>query len=266
MALFDILGFDWDRSSVPACESATVERAAFRYKQSLAEFVYDAGALEGNPFTYPEVQTLLEGITVGGRKLSEQQQVYNLGEAAKELFSLVNTNKFRMDKNISDRIHYLVGNGETLDPGHFRGEGDPSHVTVWPKVYLGTDDPYYPPPTELGAKTLNRIYDEGIKALASDVFDPRERGLAYFMFGALQQFYFDGNKRTSRFMMNGILMSNGVDAISVPAARRQEFNEKMVRFFTEKDATEMMGFLIDCQPKNAPKPESGSAHNSGPTM
>jgi hypothetical protein len=28
-------------------------------------------------------------------------------------------------------------------------------------------------------------------------------------------------------MMNGILMSNAIDAISILAARRQEFNEKM---------------------------------------
>jgi hypothetical protein len=76
----------------------------------------------------------------------------------------------------------------------------------------------------------------------------------------LQQFYFDGNKRTARFMMNGILMSHGVDAISVPAVRALEFNEKMVRFYTDKDATEMMHFLIECQPKNAPnlRPAPGS--------
>ncbi|MYG26334.1 MAG: cell filamentation protein Fic, partial [Boseongicola sp. SB0677_bin_26] len=40
--------------------------------------------------------------------------------------------------------------------------------------------------------------------------------------------------------------------ISIPAARLQDFNEKMVRFHTDKDATEMMRFLIECQPKNAP--------------
>ena len=32
-------------------------------------------------------------------------------------------------------------------------------------------------------------------------------------------------------MMNGILMSSGMDAISVPAAQAQAFNEKMVRFY-----------------------------------
>ena len=97
-----------------------------------------------------------------------------------------------------------------------------------------------------------------------EVADPRERGMAFFLFGALQQFYFDGNKRTSRFMMNGILMSHGFDAISVPAKRAQEFNENMVRFYLGKDATEMMRFLIDCQPKNAPTPKP--APSSGPSM
>jgi hypothetical protein len=49
-------------------------------------------------------------------------------------------------------------------------------------------------------------------------------------------------------MMNGILMTAGIDAISVPAAKAQEFNENMVRFYLEKDATEMMAFLVDCHP------------------
>lgn len=110
------------------------------------------------------------------------------------------------------------------------------------------------------------MFAEGVAALSAEVSDPRERGMAYFLFGALQQFYFDGNKRTARFMMNGILMSHGVDAISVPASRLQDFNEKMVRFYTDKDATEMMHFLIECQPMNTPKLKPRPAPSSGPSM
>ena len=149
-----------------------------------------------------------------------------------------------------------------MEWGHFRGEGVVTDTT--PSVYLGEKGHYIPPPTQIGAPELNRFYEDGVAALSSEVSDARERGMAYFLFGALQQFYFDGNKRTSRFMMNGILMSNGVDAISVPAARLQDFNEKMVRFYTDKEATEMMGFLIECQPKDAPKPKP--APSSGPSM
>lgn len=102
-------------------------------------------------------------------------------------------------------------------------------------------------PTMPGAPELNRVFREGLAAL--NACEPFEKGMAFFLFGALQEFFFDGNKRTSRFMMNGVLMSNGIDAISVPAARAQAFNEKMVRFYLTKDATEMMSFLVDCHPE-----------------
>jgi len=49
-------------------------------------------------------------------------------------------------------------------------------------------------------------------------------------------------------MMNGVLMSSGIDGISVPAARAQEFNEKMARFYLSGDATEMVDFLAACHP------------------
>ena len=47
-------------------------------RQMISEFVYDMGNLENNPFTFPEVQTLLDGITVGGHKLSDQNQILNI--------------------------------------------------------------------------------------------------------------------------------------------------------------------------------------------
>jgi hypothetical protein len=42
-----------------------------------------------------------------------------------------------------------------------------------------------------------------------------EQAIAYFLFAALQQFYFDENKRTARCQINGYLMSHGFDAIRV---------------------------------------------------
>ncbi len=263
MQLFGKLGFRWDRSAVPAGVPASVDRSLFRYKQRLAQFVFDASSLEGNPFTFPQVQTLMDGVTVGGHKISDEQQVLNLAAAAKELLSLVKDGEFELNKQTFDRLHGLVAKEEAWEWGHFRGEGNETSMT-WP-VQLG-DDEYWPAPTQAGATNLNRIFSEGVEALLSEVPDPRERGMAFFLFGALQQFYFDGNKRTSRFMMNGILMSHGFDAISVPAKRAQEFNENMVRFYLGKDATEMMRFLIDCQPKNAPISKPTPSPSSGPSM
>ena len=254
MHIFDKLGFTWDRTAVPPCAPASVDRAMFRYKQMLPQHVFDASFLEGNPYTYPQVKTLLDGVTVGGHRLSDERQVLNLAAAAKELLRLVKTRSFASNKATLDRFHALVAREEALEWGHFRGEGQETHYT--PQVFLGHHEPHAPLPTIEGAPDLNRVFAEGTQALDAEVPEPRERGMAFFLFGALQQFYFDGNKRTSRFMMNGILMSHGFDAISVPAARAEEFNEKMVRFFVSRNATEMMGLLIDCQPSDAPTARS----------
>ena len=235
MELFTALGFHWNRAAVPAgLPTHSIERVTFRFHRMLPEFVWDASVLEGNPFTFPEVKTLLDGVTVGGRKLSDQEQVLNLAESCKHLFALVKAGKFRMDKATFTALHALVARNEALEWGHFRGEGHETNYT--------------PQATLAGAPELNRIFAHGLNALEREVPQCFEKAAAFFLFGALQQFFFDGNKRTSRFMMNGILMSAGMDAISVPAAKAQQFNENMVRFYLEKDATDMMAFLLACHP------------------
>lgn len=113
---------------------------------------------------------------------------------------------------------------------------------------MGERGRYTPPPTEPGAKRLNAVFSKGVEAL-QEVSNPFERATAFFLFGSLQQFFFDGNRRSSRFMMNGALMTEGIDAISIPAMRAAEFNSKMVEFYTTRDATQMMGFVLECHPE-----------------
>jgi len=251
MELFKELGFCWDRAKlmVPVT-THSVERVSFRFHRMLPEFVWDAGVLEGNPFTFPEVKTLLDGVTVGGRKISDQEQILNLAESSKHLLALVKTGRFSLDKATFCDLHAIVAKNEALEWGHFRGEGAETNYT--PDVGLGEHGRYTPLPTIAGAPELHKRFIQGAIALEKHIPQSFERGLAFFLFGALQQFFFDGNKRTSRFMMNGILMSAGIDAISVPAARAQEFNEKMVQFYLTKEATEMMQFLVECHPDFLP--------------
>jgi len=248
MGLFETLGFEWDRGAVPReIPRASVERAVFRFHRMLPEYVWDAGVLEGNPFTFPEVKTLLEGVTVGGRKLSDQEQILNLGESSRRLLELVKNREFRLDKATFCSLHALVARGEALEWGHFRGEGPEAHYT--PDVALGGQGRFTPFATEPGEARLNEVFDAGLRTLEQEASNPFEKATAFFLFGALQQFFFDGNKRTSRFMMNGVLMSEGIDAVSLPAARAAEFNTRMVDFFTRRNGTAMMAFVLDCHPE-----------------
>jgi Fic family protein len=232
MAMNDLataLGFSWDRSAVPRNVTGNdVRRAVWRFSKMLPGYVWDAAVLEGNPFTYPEVQTLLEGITVGGRKLSDERQILNLSESADELIRLVRSGGFRIDKPTSDRLNGLIAHGEALEDGHFRGEG--SVVTS----------------VSVNMRSHGTIFDRGTDVLRKEVSEIFEQAVGYFLFAAFQQFYYDGNKRTGRYVMNGHLMSHGIDAISVPAASKQEFNTEMIDFYWQKDGTRMFQFLASC--------------------
>jgi len=250
MSSLGALGFRWDRNSVPReLPRTSLERVVFRFARMLPEYVWDAGVLEGNPFTFPEVKTLLEGVTVGGKKLSDQEQILNLAESSKYLVDLVKRKEFRLDKPTFCALQALVARNEALEWGHFRGEGLETRYT--PDVALGEHGRLTPLATEPGAGRLNEVFANGVRALEEEVTNPFERATAFFLFGSLQQFFFDGNKRTSRFMMNGVLMTEGIDAISIPAVRAAEFNSRMVDFYVSRDATAMMAFVLDCHPELA---------------
>ena len=82
---------------------------------------------------------------------------------------------------------------------------------------------------------------------AEQIVNPFERAMAVFLYMARTQCFWDGNKRTGRLLMNGILLQSGQDIISVPPSHQPEFNEKMIRFYESADATEMMRLLSGLQ-------------------
>ena len=244
--LFDALGFRWNRAVFGRIADEpvhSVKVCVLDFNRRLPEYVWSTGVLEGNPHTFPEVKMLLDGITTGSRKVTDQQQILHIAQAAKELGGLVASGNFALIKTVSDRLHDALMREDALESGHFRGEGEESNYT--PHVGLGDRGEYHPSPTKPGATELNRRFREGVDALAS--CPPLERGIAYSLFGALHQFYFDGNKRTARNMMNGVLMTNRILSISIPAARALEYNTKMLDFYMSRDASQMIDFMLPCR-------------------
>ena len=236
--LTKILGFRWQREtldfkSFPKADN--LNHAIFKVKKLLSQFVWDITVLEDNPFTYVEVKTLLEGVTVGGHTVSDEQQVLNQAESWKKLLELVQNDQFHLTQEVFCLLNAIVAHKESLEWGVFRKTA----VTI-----AGTN---YKPAV---ADQLSKIFNQGILALQQ--LDPAventaiEKAMAFFLFGSLHQFFYDGNKRTARLMMNGELLIRGYHAISIPAQKKLEFNEKMIRFYNTQEGTEMMNFLLNC--------------------
>lgn len=243
-----LLGIDWDWSGVDLSVVGgsdgplAVERSLARFRANLAVIVWDAARLEGNNFTLPEVQTLLDGVTVEGKKIEDQQQVLALNEAYNELHRLVRTGGFRLTKPVSDKLHGLVARFEAIESGGFRGEGS---VNGGGSVRLSSGGVVDGREHGEGGLLLVEAFNDLMDYLGG-VDDPRQRALLYAASATRHQFYFDGNKRTAKLMASGVLMSAGFNAISVPYSRLYEQNVSLDRLFSTNDATSYMNLLADC--------------------
>ena len=113
------LGFAYEPVAIRTDEVPDVRRACFRVRKVLEGVVHDTVALEGNPFTLPEVKTLLDGVTVGGHRLEDERQVLNQAASWKELLRRVEGRTFRLDRSTFCELHGLVAREEALEWGAF---------------------------------------------------------------------------------------------------------------------------------------------------
>lgn len=199
-------------------------------KRQVPELVWDAVNLEGINMTLPEIQTLLDGVTVGGHKISDQQIVLNQIAAWDLLFSWVKHDKFELSAEKACLLHAVAAKEEPLTWGEFRY----GSVTL-----TGTD---YEPPS---AEQLPFLFKEMIRQ-ASEFADIYDKAIFVFLEMARNQFFFDVNKRMGRFMMNGLLLQAGYPVINIPAKRQLEFNQKMLDFYASSNQRPMNTFMRSC--------------------
>ena len=219
-----------------------VERSLFRLEKALPELVWNAAALEGNTFTLPQVRTLLDGVTVGGKRIEEAEQILALSEGMQLMVSAVREGTFSLRKELSDRIHGVVARHEAIESGSFRGEGS---VNGGGAVRLAGGGTVEGDPAGDGGQQLQADYTNLLAGLGT-LGDPRARALVYFASATRSQFYFDGNKRTARIMMTGALIQAGFEPVSIPYARQEEFNVALDELFRTDDGTRLIDFLTTC--------------------
>ena len=130
-----------------------IKKAIFIAKKMFAQLVYDFQSLEGMPFTFPEVQTFVQGITIGGHKIPDQEKLRQQQLAWLELIELVEHGKFKLSKKIACKLEYIVAKDEALIPGVIRD----GNVSV-----SSGDFTYHPPesstlPLLLKQKSMNQL-------------------------------------------------------------------------------------------------------------
>ncbi len=201
--------------------SPNYELNIFLAKKDKVDYIYNTSALEGNAMTFPEVQTLLDGITVGGHKLSDEQMILNQNRSVELLFDLLKNKEFSLSKEILLKLHMEVSKEEALQWGEFRTGN----------VRIGGTS-YIPPKS----KELDNIFKKN-KEMLGKITHPINRAISYFLLGAKNQYFYDGNKRVSRLMMNGELLSNGYPLFNIRVKDQLEFNKTVIDYYNSNNIT-----------------------------
>lgn len=202
----------------------TIEQNMFLAKKLIVENIYNSAKLEGCNVTFPDTQTILDGISVPNLKISDIECVLNLRDAWKFLLNNI-SEPFELE--FVCKMNSYVARNEALEWGVLRT----GTVGI-----SGTD---YVPPTPVKESVVREI------GRINNIENVTERAIRYFLWGMRSQLFWDGNKRTSTLCANKILMKGGKGILSIKEQNLREFNQRLTEFYNSNDYTVIEDFVYD---------------------
>lgn len=192
----------------------TREQSAFLAKKMIKENVYSGVKLEGINLTFPETQAILDGINVPSATIDDIQTILNMRDAWRYVLKTLN-DPFTLD--YACKVNSYVARNESLDWGVLR----------YGEVGIGGTD-YKPPIPE------RQNVEESIKRIMDWDVSITEKAIHYFVWGAKQQLFWDGNKRTSLICANKLLLQHGHGIMTIRDNNAVKFNELLTKYYEEK--------------------------------
>ena len=202
----------------------TLEQSLFLAKKKWDENVYCGMKMENRAVTFPQTQTILNGVNVPNVQLDDIQAILNMRDAWKFLLSTVNE---EVTFEYWCKLNEYIARNEALEWGKLRT----GNVGI-----SGTD---YEPPIPNKEKTIKEL--ENI--LSTPDVSATDKALEAFVWGARGQFFWDGNKRTSLMLANKILVSSGSGIMTITDKYMEQFNTLLLNYYNTGESEELKQFL-----------------------
>jgi Fic family protein len=206
-------------------------RAIFVAKKMRDELIYNMAKSEGNTLSFAETSSVINGISVGGKKMEELHQIERLRDGWDEVIYQCENNFFEVSKENFIHLNRIVADSENPELGNFRTK----------PVFIGGTK-WQPPLPMLLSEEFSNMLERFKKE--SNI---EKKAYLLFLDSARCQFFADGNKRTAQLIMNGFLIENGYSLFSINESLDLEYKEKLVRFYENGDYEEMFDFMGKCQ-------------------
>ncbi len=205
--------------------SLTSEQSIFLAKKKWDENIYCGMRMENRAVTFPQTQTILNGVNVPNVQLDDIQAILNMRDAWRFIFDTINE---PLTIDYICKINEYIARNETLVWGKFRT----GNVGI-----SGTD--YKPPIPQ-----YESVKAEFESIMASDT-TATEKALNLFLWGTKGQFFWDGNKRTSMTVANKVLISNGAGLLTITDKNMEQFNTLLLNYYNTDNGEELKRFLYD---------------------
>lgn len=212
-------------------DSSAMRRAK---KEAYFQYIYHTVGIEGNTLSLSQTRAILETrLAVVGKSIMEHNEILGM-ESALRFINNTLIDKYG-DITVEDilEIHRrVIGNVDPIEAGIFRRT----------QVYVGNHQP--PPPS-----LLSMLMTKFVIWMNSnlDLHPVRHAALAHYKLVFIHPFI-DGNGRTSRLLMNLVLMRAGFPPVIIRRSDR-EIYYKHLQTANEGDVRPFIRFIALCTEK-----------------
>ena len=198
----------------------TLEENIFVAKRNIVDSIWKSANLEGIAVTYPQTETIFQGLGIQNMKVKDINAIVNLKHSWE--FILENI-EYPVDLNYICKINQLIGE---------------ANVNPFPGLSMGGTD-WKPeiPDKEKVNDSLNKILESENSAT--------EKAINLMLYLMRIQLFYDGNKRTSMMAANQVMIQNGAGIISVPIKYQEEFLELLVKFYETNNMDEIKELIYN---------------------
>lgn len=218
---------DEKNNALKACSEKSPEKVAEIEEEFKITFIYECGAISGNPLSRDEVAQVLAGKVVADKPLVAHLQVVGLGDAYDHMKDLV-AKRVPLSEKIIKELHALVMVEKPAERGKYRLES--IHV-------LGA---YHQPPEAdrvpaKMAKQLGKFINPQLHAVESAV-------LFLMKFDGIRPFM-DANGRVGRLLLNFMLLQQGYPTVSISPDDRDAFYEAIDTYYRDQTSAPMVALI-----------------------
>jgi len=205
-------------------------------KEAYFQHIYHSAGIEGNTMTLSETRMIVETrLAVGGKSIMEHNEILGLDAAMRYInTTLVNRIGKVALKDILKIHEHVMGSVDHSEAGKFRTT----------QVFVGRHVP--PKPAEI-QEQMEQLVEWLNSEEALSLHPVHYAALAHYKLVYIHPFL-DGNGRTSRLLMNWILMQADYPAVIIRKQDRQLYYENL-NLANDGDVRPFIRFIADCTEK-----------------